>query len=73
MVQDLITRKKETLHVTQIQKYDGLTDGEKVPEEVLDLSNQTAAKNKFVDKIVNIDRNAEEIRFKVQWDGLPDE
>lgn len=43
VVQNLITRKEQIVHVTRIGKYDGFTDGEKVPKEVLDLGDRRAS------------------------------
>lgn len=72
-MQDLISQKEETIHVTRIRKYCGLLNGNEVPREVLDLANRTAAKYEIVENIVDIAQNEEDIWIHVQWDELPEE
>lgn len=61
------------MHVTRIWKYDRLIDSEKVQAEALDLTDQTAAKYKIVDKIVDIDCDGEDIWTREQWNGMLNE
>lgn len=72
-VEDLVTHKLETVHVTRIKKYCGQLDGQIVPSEVLDLADRSAAKYEVVEKIVDIAENDEGIWLRLQWEGLPDE
>lgn len=66
VLQDLIPRKQETVHLTQIHKYDGLTVGEKVQDEDLGLADQTATKYEIDDKSLHISRNAKDIWLRVR-------
>lgn len=72
-MQNLITDKEKSVQVFQNYKYDGSTDEEHIPETVLDLVSQTAAKYETVEKTVNIDRCAERMSLKVQCYRLRDE
>lgn len=72
VVQDHIAGKENTLHVTLMCRYDGLTEGNRMPKDVLNVADQTVAKYRIFVKIVDFDRNAEAICLKAQWDRLPD-
>lgn len=57
------------MHITHIRKYCGLTDGETVSKDVLDLSDRTAANYEVAEKLVDIDQKNGEMWLRVQWDG----
>lgn len=71
VVQNLILRKEETVHVSRICNCCRLLVGNEVPKEILDLTNRTAAKYEVVEKNVDIGQNEEGIWLRVQCDGLP--
>lgn len=73
IVEDFVTRKRETVYVDCIKKYCGKLDGSHIPEEVLDLADRTAAKYEVVEKIIDIAENDEGIWLRLKWEALPEE
>lgn len=50
VVEDFLTRKRETIHAARIKTYCGNLDGATVPEEVLVLADRTSANYDVVEK-----------------------
>lgn len=59
VLEDLVTQKRDIVHVACIKNYCGKLDGTNIPEAVLDL----------VDNIFDIAKNDEGIWLRLQWVG----
>lgn len=46
--------------------------GSKVPQDVLDLADQSESKYEIVEKIWDVGKEQDNLFLRVQWDGLPD-
>lgn len=57
VAEDLVSQKRDNLHVARIKKYWGSIYGTEVPIEVLDLADRTTAKYKNVERSVYISKN----------------
>lgn len=60
VMEDLLSRKKETVHATRLKKQDALLDGSEVTDDVRYLVSRTAARSEVVESIVDIETNEED-------------
>lgn len=58
-VEDLISHKRDKVHVSRLKRYCGLLDGAEDLNAVLDLADRRNAKYEVVDRIVHIEKNDE--------------
>lgn len=71
-VQPLRGGRTERIHCTRMIPYEDNLLGSKVPQDVLDLADQSESKYEIVEKIWDVGKEQDNLFLRVQWDGLPD-
>lgn len=54
-------------------KNSALLDGDKFPEEFLDLANRSSTRYEVVDRLVDLEKTENGYSVRLQWEGLPEE
>lgn len=72
-VTSLSTRGTQRVHAARLIKYNDSLNGAEVPQEVINLADNSESRYEVVSEIVDIGQDKDEIWFRVIWDGLPDE
>lgn len=73
VVQDLISSKRETVHVRRLLRYRSDMDGKPVSPKLLNAAAHSSARYQVVNAIRGIRNKDGEIELHFEWDGLPDQ
>ena len=72
MVENLLSKKTDTVHARRTILYRADLDGVEVPESVLKHAEHTETQYETVHLLRDIRTNGNIIEVCVEWDGLPD-
>ena len=71
VLEDLLTKKRETVHARRIILYRADMDGQEVSDELLEHAEHTQSSYESIEEMHDIRENSGEIQVQIEWEGEP--